>query len=367
MRPEHKYTSDSDLESVFSNAEPSASSAEASEKYVCSFGCGQKFKRMIQLDRHEYKHSGVRKHACFYEGCSKTYTNTQHLKRHIKTFHEKSPQMKNIKCSFDFCDKMFVSNENMEKHIREVHENAKVYRCLHCDEKFTQRIKLRRHEVKHTGVYPFNCSKCSKGFVQEYFLTRHVCTKIHKCDRCEATFEKWSALLAHRKEFNHPMLYKCEQCLKEFKSKFFLEEHKNSHADDKEVFKCTYEDCTRFYTYKRNLLQHIRTAHEGKKIPCTFEDCAAIFSDKRALDNHIKVIHQKIQIRNSKTTKKPRSKRKDAGKRKQSTLSKLSGVFIEKEIDKQIMDGTATIDVDLQALQEEILTGIENIASDNVE
>ncbi|XP_055845162.1 zinc finger protein 726 [Episyrphus balteatus] len=365
MRPEKKYTSDSDLESVFSNEEAKAA---AVGKYVCKFGCGQTFKRMVYLDRHEFKHSGIRKHKCFHEGCSKTYTNSQHLKRHLKVFHEEKPeQIKNVNCRFDFCNKMFVSIDNMERHIREVHENPKVYECTQCGDKFTQRLKLRRHEVKHTGVYPYNCSICSKGFVQEYFLTRHICTKTYKCDQCDVTFAKWSELIAHRKALNHKTLHKCDQCSKEFKSQFFLDEHKNCHEDDKEVFKCTYEDCTRFYTYRRNLLQHIRNVHEGKKIQCTVENCEMTLSNKRALEHHIKVIHKKQNNDKPKGGKKERAKRKDAGRRKQSTLSKLSGVFIEKEIDQMIMDGVAEVDIDLPALEAEISKSIETLGNNSAE
>lgn len=62
MPPGGPITSDSDIESVFSLhlEEFKVRRNSVGPKYYCSIeNCGQSFKRLDHLDRHEYKHTGI--------------------------------------------------------------------------------------------------------------------------------------------------------------------------------------------------------------------------------------------------------------------------------------------------------------------
>jgi predicted RNA-binding Zn-ribbon protein involved in translation (DUF1610 family) len=51
------------------------------------------------------------------------------------------------------------------------------------------------------------------------------------------------------------------------------------------VFTCHYENCPKYYTEKRNLMNHIRSKHEGKKFLCP--KCGSNMSSKQKLNQHI--------------------------------------------------------------------------------
>lgn len=61
MSPGSKANSDSDLESVISFQDATQPRRNSTgPKYVCSIeGCGENFKRLDHLDRHEFHHTGI--------------------------------------------------------------------------------------------------------------------------------------------------------------------------------------------------------------------------------------------------------------------------------------------------------------------
>lgn len=239
----------------------------------------------------------------------------------------------------------------MQRHVREVHENPKVYKCAYCEEKFTQKLKMRRHEIsKHTGVYPFNCSKCSRGFHQKWQWEKHEeSCKIYPCPNCELHFDKWTLFLKHCKETQHSRTYyKCEHCSRCYLKPSELQKHVAAkHLDMTEnisggVYKCSHENCQKSYAYERNLRQHIATAHEDKKFKCSENDCEKEFSSLQNLQKHLNRDHKCKPAKdgnNSGSTKQPalkRKRRKDAGKSKIANLAKLSGIAVDKDLNKRL-------------------------------
>ncbi|XP_037938489.1 zinc finger protein 117 [Teleopsis dalmanni] len=373
MPPDTQATSDSDLESIISIKEIKSKSRRNSTgpKYFCSISnCGASFKRLDQLDRHEYHHTGVKKHACSYEGCNKTYSIVTHLKRHLRTTHERiKPAEKNVNCTIENCDKVFYSVCNMQRHIREVHENPKIYKCTYCGEKFTQKLKMRRHEIiKHTGEYPHNCSKCSKGFYQKWQYESHISIcKIYPCTDCEETFDKWSLYTKHCKQTLHGRLrYKCEHCPSTYNKPSELKAHVAAkHLTDEQqiTYKCTQEGCTRFYIYERNLKQHMLTAHNGRRFACTVENCYRVFRSSQNLTKHNqKGDHTNTNIKKvNKKSKTARKKRKDKGQSLISNLTKLSAIVVDKKLDKLLR---AREDDALSAVAEEMIKQTEEDITD---
>lgn len=245
---------------------------------------------------------------------------------------------------------MFTSISNMQRHIREVHENPKVYKCQYCEEKFTQKLKMRRHEIsKHTGIYPYNCDKCSRGFYQQWQWEKHEETcKVYPCPSCEETFDKWTLFIKHCKETQHSRkYYKCEFCERVYVKPGELQKHVAAkHLEDENsqsgAYKCSYEGCDKSYVYERNLRQHIATTHEGKKFKCSQENCNKEFSSLQNLQKHLKRDHctdNNKQDEEPCSSTKPslkRKKRKDAGIPKVSHLAQLSGITVDRDLNKRL-------------------------------
>ncbi|XP_017850233.1 transcription factor IIIA isoform X1 [Drosophila busckii] len=364
MPPDNQITSDSDLDLVLEEFKLRQTRRDSTgPKYRCSIaGCTESFKRLDHLDRHEYHHTGIKKHACSYDGCDKVYTILTHLKRHLRSTHERpgdgAPQ-KTVKCQLEECSKMFTSACNMQRHMREAHEAPREYACTHCEAKFRQKMKLRRHEItQHTQAYPYRCKKCARGFYQQWQQESHQRScKLYSCPACELQFDKWTLYTKHCRETLHGReRHKCKQCERSYDKPSDLSKHvlaKHS-ADEKAAFTCSEPDCGRSYAYERNLRQHMLTTHSGMRFECQAVNCDRCFSSAQNLSKHLlrdhtakerkskskspsataAAVKEKSNLRES--TKLTRKRRRDAGKPVRSHLSKLACLVLEKDVDKEL-------------------------------
>ncbi|KAH8397747.1 hypothetical protein KR222_000456, partial [Zaprionus bogoriensis] len=360
MPPELQITSDSDLDVVLDEFKVRHVRRDSTgPKYNCSIaGCDATFKRLDHLDRHEFHHTGIKKHSCTYEGCDKSYSIVTHLKRHVRSTHERpeAPQ-KTVRCTLPECGKLFTSASNMQRHVREAHEAPREYACTHCAAKFRQKLKLRRHEItQHTQEYPYRCAKCARGFYQQWQQESHQRScKLYACTQCPLQFDKWTLFTKHCRETLHGReRHKCQHCERVYDKPGDLNQHLAAkHAATSEpAFACSEPGCTRSYTYERNLRQHQRTAHSGKRFECLAAGCGSCFSSAQNLSKHLLRDHkpkagQRLAASKQRTPTPPvaakrggklvvRKRRRDAGQPARSRLAKLACLTLDKHVDREV-------------------------------
>ncbi|KAK6185470.1 hypothetical protein SNE40_007695 [Patella caerulea] len=116
---------------------------------------------------------------------------------------------------------------------------SRPYKCEKCDEAFNQRIHLKKHMSKHTGVKPFKCEQCDYSTVERSHLKVHI--RIHtgekpfKCTHCEYATAQNSTLKIHLKRRHGGKMFQCDACSKMFTQESMLNNHQVEHQRDQNL------------------------------------------------------------------------------------------------------------------------------------
>lgn len=160
------------------------------------------------------------------------------------------------------------------------------HQCSLCPEKFNRKQHLKKHMFQHTNEYPYKCEVCGKGAVTKREHERHISShKQHKCEDCNAVFEKWSLLTYHRRYAHLPI---CNICQRPITNK---RTHMRLHQDAPETFACSYAPCTKSYKQRRNLVCHIRRNHLKVKTNFQCDYCQEFLSTKQKIRQHLLKYH----------------------------------------------------------------------------
>lgn len=134
------------------------------------------------------------------------------------------------------------------------------------------------------------------------------------------------------------------------------------HVDraEREVFTCTYDNCDRYYFYKKNLMEHIKFYHKNimKEFPCTYPGCKKILCRKvfyccnTRYQEFLNIYFQQTLLKHlilhktgQKKKKTPRKPRKDKNIPKKSIASILADLDLPNNADKSALEINKT-DVD---------------------
>ncbi|XP_042215479.1 gastrula zinc finger protein XlCGF8.2DB-like [Homarus americanus] len=102
-----------------------------------------------------------------------------------------------------------------------------------------------------------------------------------QCSECSRSFSKKSSLLQHMRVHTEEKL-QCSKCTSSFTNKYKLVEHMRVHTGEM----LQYSECTSSFTYKSKLVEHMRVHTEGK-FQCS--KCTSSFTNKYKLVEHMRV------------------------------------------------------------------------------
>ncbi|KAJ9587998.1 hypothetical protein L9F63_028192, partial [Diploptera punctata] len=294
-----------------------------------------------------------RAYKCEHEGCNKSYSRPQHLRRHITTSHDSESKYKKLlRCPYPGCLKELSNRQNLKKHYYRKHERKYPYTCEYCDKGYPKHQQLKQHLYLHTGIPPFRCSECNMGFTKVGDLNRH--NRGHKTYTCSVkgcgvVLKAWTHMRTHIK-LKHPSEFPCDECGLIFRTKSRLKMHASIHKEphEREIFACNHPNCPRFYFKKSNLTHHIKSSHKGKKFECTYEDCGRQLCSRLKLKQHMKLHTNHPTLRRK---RKSKHKRCDAGTHKRSMAVKLSGIKIPYQDEKLLLNNETNPHRELNLIQ----------------
>lgn len=221
--------------------------------------------------------------------CGNKFLQKQSLNRHYRNIHSIYNNVKNraeestLIC--EICNQKFSNKRTIFKHFYHDHNMKHLrdkYICDICGRKYVSKYTIRAHLLNHAGIRKHECKYgCSnKSFLYLIGLKRHYrqhhlkqiddnsVTSVEKmalCDFCGRDFGETTKLKRHLERHHNPsrQMYKCLKCTKEYTSKDSLRDHIYTHTGEK-PYRCTF-GCDLSFAYRGGLNQHIR--HHHKPLP----------------------------------------------------------------------------------------------------
>ena len=165
----------------------------------------------------------------------------------------------------------------------------KTHKCDTCDARFEKKKELERHiRSMHESekAKPCICKICDSAFAYKSHLKKHMRThtgeKPHKCEFCDAAFAQRGHLKTHMLTHTKEKPHKCEFCDAAFAQPSALKTHKLTHTGEK-PYKC--EFCDAAFADSSTLKTHKRT-HTGEK-PHKCDICEKEFAHSGSLKRHM--------------------------------------------------------------------------------
>ena len=240
--------------------------------------CGEKFSAVKNFNEHcmDTQHSNSpRRFRC--DVCGRNFSNLSHLQEHsiihTGTFHfqcdvackkksapakqEKHRPRRRVKCKL--CGKTFAFPATFNAHMDRQHSGKSLrFGCNVCGREYSTSACLKKHTLKHTGNYPFQCESCGKKFANK---------SLHSCFMCNVCGEKFCVVRnfnehMDRQHSSSPRHFGCDVCGRKFSALAYLKQHSMIHTGNF-PFEC--DVCDRKFRRKSQFEQH--ACPRGKSTP----------------------------------------------------------------------------------------------------
>ncbi|CAH2090505.1 unnamed protein product [Euphydryas editha] len=190
-------------------------------------------------------------------------SKTENRKRiKIKIPKKKEPKPPKL-C--DLCGEVFRNADKLSVHKKNVHFRKPV-KCVHCSRVFVSDYYLKRHmKRKHNEDKKFVCDICGRGFAFKGELSSHNRNvhdkhlkpkKQYKCSFCNKIYKCGKSVTVHERSAHtgqRPAV--CSVCGSSFYHEDYLKEHMRLHTGET-PFKCPI--CGRGYAQRCNMKSHLR-------------------------------------------------------------------------------------------------------------
>ena len=140
------------------------------------------------------------------------------VKKRKKNDHSKVETSKKFEC--DLCSKAYVTQGHVNRHVNEFHEKKRLFPCKQCNSSFPRSDQLREHvKFVHLKQKLHKCPICSRLFGQKGLLNVHISTvhekkKPHTCQECGKNFGENKNLTSHMKTHFDIFEFTCLLCNK---------------------------------------------------------------------------------------------------------------------------------------------------------
>ncbi|XP_072946982.1 zinc finger Y-chromosomal protein 1-like [Epargyreus clarus] len=249
-------------------------------------------------------------HEKFHEGtvyqcphCQENFNKYSTYMSHVRIKHPSD-----IVC--DLCGNSFVSHKGLDLHKKLKHRfdetiiTEEVYSCEPCDLRFVTAEALQTH-LKVSAKHKVDQPK-EEGVVRRRTRTREPGAKLSAryrprrkpaepihCEQCDIQLADAIAYYRHfrrahpdKNRTNFPSMRAksmCEVCGRMFQSLALLQDHKSTHALEKQ-FKCAH--CDKSFQRKYRLIAHTRMHTEAKSVHCC-SICGKGFSSTSNMQRHM--------------------------------------------------------------------------------
>ena len=126
------------------------------------------------------------------------------------------------------CEKSYAVKRDLQDHIVFTHQGIRKYECQECKKCFELSKSYRIHLLSHTDLI-FQCETCGHNSKSkqkyENHKRKHTGEKPYACDQCPSMFADLSTLIAHRKLHSGEAKVICTLCGKQISNKKNLKRH----------------------------------------------------------------------------------------------------------------------------------------------
>ena len=235
--------------------------------------------------------------------CNATFSCLHTAKAHHKVQHTADEKGNNFKCKV--CNEVFSVKYALKNHMREIHGRTQIPKeiiyeklkpiedghmeCLDCNKIFSSKETARDHYKKLHLNKRFNCSVCSRSFITEEYMKKHMkaahmlpkMAKNESDEKCE-----WKIV-----KLNEDGRFNCLDCNQTFSSlstakSHHIHVHRTNHNDRK--FVCVV--CNNNFAVKQYLKTHMKAVH-GVSYLLNCLECNKTFSNKGGLNTHLRNCH----------------------------------------------------------------------------